>query len=129
MTRAIGDVAVGGCSRAAWLASCVVQHSRPATVGVSLCGKVLARDRVTMHVSIIVTEDDEVCWRCKLLRLALILVLLRPHVCLRCCNEIVRTLSHHARRGHLAPGLRTGSPPCFPVAALSTRRENTIEFL
>ncbi|HYB40195.1 MAG TPA: hypothetical protein VEL75_00405 [Candidatus Methylomirabilis sp.] len=57
-----------------------------------------------MHVSIIVREGDAICWPCKLLRSALILLLLRPRICLGCCDEIIGILSHHAARGHVKRG-------------------------
>ena len=69
-----------------------------------------------MHVSIIVREDDEVCWRCKLLRLALICALLRPHVCLRCCDAIVRGLAAHAGQGHVLPELLGDYPALWSAS-------------
>jgi hypothetical protein len=63
-----------------------------------------------MRVSIIVTDADETCGRCTLLRLALVCVRLRPGVCLPCCDEVVAVLIDHAGRCHPTPGTRAAAP-------------------
>ena len=75
-----------------------------------------------MRVSIIVSEVDGTCARCTLLRLALVCVLLRPGVCLRCCDEVVTVLINHAWRCHPAPGPPAAAPS---VAARGAAEEHT----
>ena len=55
---------------------------------------------MTVHVLIIVRAEDEICWRCRLLRAALICLLLSPDICARRCERIAASLGDHAGGDH-----------------------------
>jgi hypothetical protein len=65
---------------------------------------------VIVRISIIVSDATGGCPQCRLLRLALILLLLGPGICLRCCDEILMVLIDHAGRCHSPTGLPAAGP-------------------